>query len=156
MTFIKHRSRFAENSQAFLLLMHAAFLTKVSTGGPHPSRSSILRHSVLIYIFLFFPFTNCAAHYNYQQWHRGENGKKEGERIKRRVNASRTPGDTPSCFAVVVSFYFVVLFFPFDGFCAPPWIEQAGGKIKSLFCYWNTETWPWVSKASEQNRMVME
>lgn len=48
---IKYQNPFDSNWQASGS-SHTVLLTKVSTGGPHPSRSSIfLSHSVFIYIF---------------------------------------------------------------------------------------------------------
>lgn len=63
----QYLSPFAVKSQAFLLFMHTAFVTKVSTRGPRCSHSSILHGSVLIYIFLGFPITNYTEHFSYRR-----------------------------------------------------------------------------------------
>lgn len=106
-------------------------------GGPHRSHSSIsLCHSVLFvyiqYISIYF-FQASVTAQHIAIINNTNNG--EGEQIKRRVNDSRKPTDTPSWLRVVVMFFPL----PPAALCVAV-IEQAEGRIKSLFCYQNAET----------------
>lgn len=103
--------------------------------------------SSCFYLYISFSLiTNCTAHSKLLTMTQ----KRGGEWIKR-VKNSRKPRDTQSCLRVVVMFPPHPL-----GSIVPNCNRTSGRKIKSLFCYQNTETWPWVSKASEQNRIVIE
>lgn len=72
-----------------------------------------------------------------------KSGSKEGLKTDRNSEILKVASGLLSCFSPLGSF-------------VRNCNRTSGGKIKSLFCYQNTETWPWVSKASEQNRIVIE
>lgn len=147
MTVIKHQHPFDLNWQA-AGSSQAVLLAKVSTGGPHPPQ--FLNFSFATF-FIFLYFFSSHAH---AQWiiNNGTQKKWEGARFKRRVKNGRKPRDTQSCLRVVV----MLPFPPSFGSIVRDCNRTSGGKIKSLFCYQNTGTWPWVSKASEQNRIAIE
>lgn len=124
--------------------------TKVFTAEPQPSHL----FSLLLWFYSCISFfSHCLLHSWLQlptMTHAHMHAKREGERIKRRVKKSRKPRDTSSCLRVAVMFFVHICGFVWNN------NRTSRGKIKSLFCWQNTETWPWVSKASEQHRMAME
>lgn len=146
MTVIKHQHLFDLNWQN-AASSQAVLLTKVFAGGPVP----LIPHfsfSAALFLFIYFFFPHHQLHSTYQIIN-NDTHTQRGEWIKRRVKNSRKPGDTQSCLRVVVVF-------PPLGSIVRNCNQTSGGKIKSLFCYQNTGTWPWVSKASEQNRIARE
>lgn len=147
MTVIKYQNLFDLNSSSS---SHTVLLTKVFSGGPCPSHSSVFPFLSLSFCFdlyiSFFLITNCSAQSQYWQWHKKKemkSGSKEGLKTDRNSEILKVASGLLSCFSPLGSF-------------VRNCNRTSGGKIKSLFCYQNTETWPWVSKASEQNRIVIE
>lgn len=119
-----------------------------------PLNSSIFLspHFFLKILFIYFFSSHRQLHSTQRIINNGTQKKWEGARFKRRVKNGRKPRDTQSCLRVVVMLPFPPSFSSIVCDCN----RTSGGKIKSLFCYQNTGTWPWVRKASEQNRIAIE
>lgn len=103
--------------------------------------------SIILFLFIYFFSSHHRLHSAQQVLTMAQKG--EGEQMKRRVKNNREPRDTQSCLRVVVTF-------SSQSSIVRNCNRTSRGRTKSLFCYQNTETWPWVSKASEQNGIVME
>lgn len=105
---------------------HAVLLTKVFTGGPHPSHSSIcvfLYNPVFIYIFLFYHHQHSTQQLLRMTHKKEESRSKEGLKTAGNPEILKVVSGLLSCFSSIVRN------------CN----QTSGGKIKSLFCYQNIE-----------------
>ncbi len=136
MTVIKHQHPFDLNWQA-AGPSQAVLLTKVFTGGPNPSYSSFFFLSLSSRFYLYISFsliTDCTAHstlLTMTQKKGKESGSKEGLKTAGNPQILKVASGLLSCSPPPPT--------PF-GSIVCNCNRTSGGKIKSLFCYQNTET----------------
>lgn len=131
MTVIKYQNLFDLNSSSS---SHTVLLTKVFSGGPRPSHSSVF--PFLSLSFCFDLYISFFSHHQLlstepvltvTQKKEMKSGSKEGLKTDRNSEILKVASGLLSCFSPLGSF-------------VRNCNRTSGGKIKSLFCYQNTET----------------